>query len=350
VLLRGNGVKAFCAGGEVRSLVEACRAHPGEVPPLAAQFFAAEYRLDYSLHTYPKPLICWGHGYVLGGGMGLLQGASMRIVTPSSRLAMPEISIGLYPDVGASWFLSRLPGKLGLFLGLTGAHMNGRDAIDLDLADRFLLEEQQELIEGLLQLNWQEQTDAAQQSAQGLATGSRRADARGPVVAAPPADRRTARCQRRHLRLESHQPARDSNDPLIAAPQNLSEGSPLTAHLVWEQILRARYLSLAEVFQMEYTLSLNCCRHPEFSEGVRARLIDKDQKPHWHWPDINNVPEAVVEAHFHKVWEGRHPLADLSQYYWQLPAIAPLVACRGRTLTDLIKPNYSTRKTLLFPQ
>ena len=124
VLLRGNGAKAFCAGGEVRSLVEACRAHPGEVPPLAAQFFAAEYRLDFNLHTYPKPLLCWGHGYVLGGGMGLLQGASTRIVTPSSRLAMPEISIGLYPDVGASWFLSRLPGKLGLFLGLTGAHMN----------------------------------------------------------------------------------------------------------------------------------------------------------------------------------------------------------------------------------
>lgn len=71
VLLRGNGAKAFCAGGEVRSLVEACRAHPGEVPPLAAQFFAAEYRLDFNLHTYPKPLLCWGHGYVLGGGMGL---------------------------------------------------------------------------------------------------------------------------------------------------------------------------------------------------------------------------------------------------------------------------------------
>src|SRR5690606_15327418 len=123
------------------------------------RFFAAEYRLDYRLHTYPKPLICWGHGYVLGGGMGLLQGASVRIVTPSSRLAMPEISIGLYPDVGASWFLSRLPGKLGLFLGLSGSHINGHDALDLDLADRFLLDEQQdELIDGLQQLNWQEQT------------------------------------------------------------------------------------------------------------------------------------------------------------------------------------------------
>lgn len=138
VLLRGTGPKAFCAGGEVRSLAEACRHHPGEVPPLAAHFFAAEYRLDYRLHTYPKPLLCWGHGHVLGGGMGLLQGSSVRIVTPSSRLAMPEISIGLYPDVGASWFLARLPGKLGLFLGLTGAPINARDALDLGLADRLL--------------------------------------------------------------------------------------------------------------------------------------------------------------------------------------------------------------------
>ncbi|WP_148058776.1 enoyl-CoA hydratase/isomerase family protein, partial [Pseudomonas protegens] len=123
VLLRGNGAKAFCAGGEVRSLSQACLAHPGAVPPLAGHFFAPEYRLDYRLHTYPKPLICCGHGYVRGGGMGLLQGAGLRIVTPSSRLAMPEISIGLYPDVGASWFLSRMHGKLGLFLCLTGAHM-----------------------------------------------------------------------------------------------------------------------------------------------------------------------------------------------------------------------------------
>ena len=317
VLLRGNGAKAFCAGGEVRSLVEACRAHPGEVPPLAAQFFAAEYRLDFSLHTYPKPLICWGHGYVLGGGMGLLQGASIRIVTPSSRLAMPEISIGLYPDVGASWFLSHLPGKLGLFLGLTGAHMNARDAIDLDLADRFLLDEQQEaLIEGLLQLNWQEQTPRQLNSL--LKALQQQAVAKMPEAQWLPRRQRIDElldvsdvgCAWKAIST-----LRDHSDLLLSrAARTLSEGSPLTAHLVWEQIIRARHMSLAQVFQMEYTLSLNCCRHPEFSEGVRARLIDKDQKPHWHWPDINNVPKAVVEAHFHKVWEGRHPLADLSEY------------------------------------
>ncbi|KAF0863393.1 enoyl-CoA hydratase/isomerase family protein [Pseudomonas sp. LD120] len=317
VLLRGNGAKAFCAGGEVRSLAQACLDHPGEVPALAGHFFAAEYRLDYRLHTYPKPLICWGHGYVLGGGMGLLQGANIRIVTPSSRLAMPEISIGLYPDVGASWFLSRMPGKLGLFLGLTGAHMNGRDALDLNLADRFLLDEQQEaLIEGLLQLNWQEQTPRQLNSL--LKALQQEALEQMPEAQWLP--RRQQIDQWLDVSDVSSawraiSPLRSHADPLYSrAAKTLSEGCPLTAHLLWEQIRRARYLSLAEVFQMEYTLSLNCCRHPEFAEGVRARLIDKDQQPHWHWADINSVPEAVVEAHFHKAWEGRHPLADLTDY------------------------------------
>ncbi|MDE1165150.1 MAG: enoyl-CoA hydratase/isomerase family protein [Pseudomonas sp.] len=317
VLLRGNGSKSFCAGGDVRSLVEACRAHPGEVPPLAAAFFAAEYRLDYQLHTYAKPLICWGHGYVLGGGMGLLQGANIRIVTPSSRLAMPEISIGLYPDVGASWFLARLPGKLGLFLGLTGAHINARDALDLDLADRFMRDDQQEaLIDGLLQLNWQEQTP--------MQLNSLLKALQQEAIADLPEPQWLPRRQQIDSLLDVSDVAcawraishlRGHADPLLSrAAHTLSEGCPLTAHLVWEQIHRAKLLSLAQVLQMEYSMSLNCCRHPEFSEGVRARLIDKDQKPHWHWPDVSHIPSAVIEAHFSKAWEGRHPLADLLQY------------------------------------
>jgi len=317
VLLRGNGEKAFCAGGDVRALVEAARGKPGKVPPLAAQFFAAEYRLDYALHTYPKPLICWGHGYVLGGGMGLLQGAGIRVVTPSSRLAMPEINIGLYPDVGASWFLSRLPGKLGLFLGLTGSHINGRDALDLDLADRFLLDgQQEEMIDRLLQLNWQEQT-AVQLNSLFKALEQEALDQRPEPQWLPRRqqidellDVADIACAWTALKRQLH-----SSDALVAkAAKTLSEGCPMTAHLVWEQIQRARHLSLAEVFQMEYTMSLNCCRHPEFAEGVRARLIDKDHTPHWHWQDIAKIPLAVVDAHFEKAWEGRHPLADLSGY------------------------------------
>lgn len=314
VLLRGAGTKAFCAGGDVRSLMQACRDQPGTVPTLAANFFEAEYRLDYRLHTYPKPVLCWGHGHVLGGGMGLLQGANVRIVTPSSRLAMPEISIGLYPDVGASWFLARLPGKLGLFLGMTGVGLNARDALDLGLADRLLGDNQQkELIDDLLQLNWQEQTALQLNSL--LKAQEHRAQAEMPQAQWLP------RRQQIDALLDVADPVcawraiatlRGHDDPLLAkAAQTMLEGCPLTAHLVWQQIQRARYLSLAQVFQMEYSMSLNCCRHPEFAEGVRARLVDKDQQPRWHWADIAKVPAAVVNAHFSKVWEGRHPLADL---------------------------------------
>ncbi|WP_285961054.1 enoyl-CoA hydratase/isomerase family protein [Pseudomonas tohonis] len=314
VLLRGNGPRAFCAGGDVRKLVEACREHPGEVPPLAARFFADEYRLDHRIHTYPKPLICWAHGHVLGGGMGLMQGASIRIVTPSSRLGMPEINIGLYPDVGGSWFLARLPGRLGLFLGLTASAINARDALDLDLADRFLLDDQQAaLLDGLVQLNWREQPGAQLTSLlQSLEHQARdqlpaaqwlprraRIDALLDVADLPTAWKAITALQH------------DDDALLARAAKTLDGGCPLTAHLVWEQIRRARYLSLGDVFRMEYAMSLNCCRHPEFPEGVRARLIDKDNAPRWHWPDVAAIPHAVIEAHFAPVWDGPHPLAAL---------------------------------------
>ncbi|GIZ13460.1 enoyl-CoA hydratase/isomerase family protein [Pseudomonas sp. NCCP-436] len=314
VLLRGNGQKAFCAGGDVVQLVNQCREHPGEVPSLARRFFAEEYRLDYRIHTYPKPFICWGHGHVLGGGMCLMQGAAIRIVTPSSRLGMPEINIGLYPDVGGSWFLARLPGRLGLFLGLTAAGINARDALDLNLADRFLRDDQQEaLLVGLIQLNWREQATAQLHSL--LRALEQQALAELPAAQwLPRRERIDTLLDVADLpaAVQTLSALQEDNDTLLArAAKTLAGGCPLTAHLVWEQIRRARNLSLTEVFRMEYAMSLNCCRHPEFPEGVRARLIDKDQKPHWHWPDVATIPRAVVEAHFTPAWAGEHPLADL---------------------------------------
>jgi enoyl-CoA hydratase/carnithine racemase len=315
VVLRGNGEKAFCAGGDIRQLALQCREQPGQIPALAWQFFADEYRLDHRLHTYTKPLICWGHGYVMGGGMGMLQGASVRIVTPTSRLAMPEISIGLYPDAGGSWFLSRLPGKMGLFFGLTGAQLNASDAIELNLADRFLLDEQQDaLLDGLQQLNWREQPQLqlnsllkalAQQAQTQLPTAQwqarrRQIDALLDVSDLPSAWQAISGLQN------------DQDQLLASAARSMSSGCPLTAYLVWEQIHRAKHLSLAQVFQMEYSISLNCCRHPEFAEGVRARLLDKDQTPHWHWPDVHAISPAEIAAHFQPPWDGEHPLADLN--------------------------------------
>src|SRR6201996_1647517 len=128
---------------------------PGTVPAGAARFFEHEYRLDYRIHTYPKPVLCWGHGIVMGGGIGLLAGASHRVLTPKTRLAMPEITIGLYPDVGGSWFLGRAPGRLGLFLALTGAPLNASDACFAGLGD-FVLnhEDHGRVLKGLEAGEW----------------------------------------------------------------------------------------------------------------------------------------------------------------------------------------------------
>ncbi|MCQ4327531.1 enoyl-CoA hydratase/isomerase family protein [Stutzerimonas stutzeri] len=314
VLLRGHGPKAFCAGGDVRRLAEACRKTPGTVPSLAERFFADEYRLVHLLHAYPKPLLCWGHGYVMGGGMGLLQGAAIRIVTPDSRLAMPEVAIGLYPDVGASWFLPRLPGKLGLFIGLTGIQANARDALDLGLADRCLATQQQPaLIEGLAQINWQEQ--AASQLNSLL-----RALANQAVEQLPPAQLLPRRSRIDSLLDVAELPhawhavtalAGDADALFAQAATRLAGGSALSAHLLWQQLQRGRRLSLPQALRMEYAMSLNCCRHPEFAEGVRAYLLDRDGLPHWHWRDVQSVPPAVVAAHFEPTWEGTHPLIDL---------------------------------------
>lgn len=314
VVLRGNGAKAFCAGGDVVQLVKQCHEQPGEIPTLARRFFADEYRLDHRIHSYPKPLICWAHGHVLGGGMGLMQGAGIRIVTPSSRLGMPEINIGLYPDVGGSWFLARLPGRLGLFLGLTAASINARDALDLNLADRFLRDDQQgALIDGLVQLNWRDQPNAQLHSL----LHALESEARSELPTAQWLPRRERIDELLDVAdlpaaVQAISALQQDDDALLArAAKTLAHGCPLTAHLVWQQIRRARHLSLAEVFRMEYAMSLNCCRHPEFPEGVRARLIDKDQTPHWHWPDVTAIPSAVIDAHFDPAWDGEHPLADL---------------------------------------
>lgn len=316
VVLRGNGTRAFCAGGDVRQLAEACRARPGEVPALARRFFADEYRLLHRLHHYRKPLLCWGHGYVMGGGLGLLQSANQRIVTPSSRLAMPEIGIGLYPDVGASWFLARLPGRLGLFAGLGACQLNARDALDLGLADRCLLDEQQPaLLHGLAQLNWAEQADSQLHSL--LQALENEALPQLPAAQLLPRRERIDRLlDVADLPAAWHSLSALANDsdPLLArAAATLRGGCPVTAHLLWEQLQRARRLSLADVLRMEYAMSLNCCRHPEFAEGVRARLIDKDNRPRWHWPDVATLPAALIEAHFAPTWEGEHPLADLAE-------------------------------------
>lgn len=145
-------------------MYHAMRDQPGELVDEVADFFSQEYRLDHTIHCYPKPFVVWGDGIVMGGGMGLMNGASQRIVTERSLLAMPEISIGLYPDVGATHFLNQMPKGCGLFLGLTGAQMNASDALFLNLADHFVASESKDkVMDALAEIQWGETPSLNQQ-------------------------------------------------------------------------------------------------------------------------------------------------------------------------------------------
>jgi len=316
VLLDATGDKAFCAGGDVLGLYRAIRATPpGEVPADAAAFFAREYRLDYRIHRYPKPLLCWGHGIVMGGGIGLFAGASHRVATPRTRMAMPEIGIGLYPDVGGSWVLPRLPGRAGLFLALTGASLNAADARFAGLADAVLPHERHAaLLEAVAAASWQgeREADAARLShlLEALASG----------VELPPSPLRAhaGRIEAAigHDRLEDLAPrlahlASDADPWLAQAGQAFVKGSPTSAALGFEMQRRARHLSLADVFRLEWQASVGCCMHADFAEGVRALLVDKDRNPRWQRATLAEVTPALIEAHLHPRFDV-HPLADLA--------------------------------------
>lgn len=318
VLLRGAGDKAFCAGGDVRALREALLADEQYPNPVAEDFFSREYALDYRIHSYSKPLLVWGNGIVMGGGLGLMAGASHRIATASTRIAMPEITIGLYPDVAGSWFLQRMPARAGLFLGLTGAPLNARDALLCNLADHILPQQAwPQLLQQLTTLPWQH--NAAANHA--LTTACL-----GELEAGNPDELADSQVGRNLAQIHTllnkgslaafDRALRDTafEDPwLAAAAKSYLAGSPMSAAVTWEIFRRARHLSLAEALRMELALSLNFCSGPEFREGVRALLIDKDRKPQWHWPRLADIDHAAVSQHFSQPWRPQdHPLAALA--------------------------------------
>lgn len=160
LVLKGAGDKAFCAGGDIRKLYDSMSSSVPLPNPYATEFFGHEYRLYRQMHFYPKPLILWGDGIIMGGGMGLMAGCSHRLVTERTRFAMPEVTIGLFPDASGSWFLQRMPAKTGLFLGLTGAMCNGSDALLANLAEYAVASSDYDaVIQRLKQSNWQGAAD-----------------------------------------------------------------------------------------------------------------------------------------------------------------------------------------------
>lgn len=311
IVLDSAGEKAFCAGGDVVNLYKSMTGDGAASFP--EEFFTREYTLDYTIHTYPKPIICWGSGIVMGGGMGLMNGCSHRIVTETSHMAMPEVTIGLYPDVGGSWFLNHMPGRTGLFLGLTGNPMFAADALFLGLADRFIaVEMRAAMMERLQAESWSGSADAAVNRV-----------LRDLEEESQPQFKSESPIQEHYdfiQQITDQDSVEEIVDALLAVESEdkwinrskkaISHGSPLAVNLIQKQLEVTKHMSLKEVFCAEMILSVQSCKHREFPEGVRALLVDKDGKPDWTFKTLAEVDQAKVDEFFVSPWE-TNPLQGL---------------------------------------
>ena len=309
VAIRGSNKEgpfgAFCAGGDIRFLHQA----GSQGNPQVEDFFTEEYALNHLIHHYPKPYIAFMDGIVMGGGMGISQGASLRVVTERTRMAMPETAIGMFPDVGGGYFLSRCPGHVGEWLALTGDTIGAGDAVASGLADGCVPAPAQEAL-------WQalgQQHFADSEQVQKLVASK--------FIAAGE-DRLCARAEIDHYfalpSVAAIVNALEASDSpwAQATATTLRKRSPLMLHVVLEQVRRARGMSLADDLRMERDMVRHCFHlrpgQSETLEGIRALAVDKDHTPRWQPARIEEVSDAMVAAFFDSPWPAyAHPLASL---------------------------------------
>jgi enoyl-CoA hydratase/carnithine racemase len=317
VWLEGMGDKGFCAGGDVRSLYTSLKdksSTPADVTAGLKQFFRAEYSLDAYIYEFPKPIVVWADGIVMGGGVGLMMGASHRVVTERSTLAMPEISIGLFPDCGATWFLNRVDPKLSRFLGMTGCRLKASDALIAKWADHIIFSDQKDaVLAEILKTKWvidpdgdtSEQEDQltallnrhnAMKATRGVASAlpseiNQCADWIGEVFSAPSLEELFAR-------LEG---SKTNSNFADEAKNNLLKGCPTSAIIAFEQVRRFRKITLRQAFKMENELAVWMASRPDFAEGIRSTLIDRDRHPKWNPASINSKLKADVASYLQTI-------------------------------------------------
>ena len=301
---------AFCAGGDIRFFHQAALAGNLELE----DFFTEEYSLNHLIHHYPKPTVAFMDGIVMGGGMGLSQGMTLRVVTERTKMAMPETQIGLFPDVGGGYFLSRCPGHIGEWLGLTGELVTPNDAVVFGLADAVV--DSQNLpglwqslgslgtvdkatLQNLVSLNSVAVKNHLER-ARSLIDPIFSKDSLSEIISA--------------LQADSSAWARETLS-------GLRHKSPLMLHVTLEQIRRARGNTLACDLRMERDMVHRCFnpRHlgklpaqSETVEGIRAQAIDKDRTPRWSPPTLEEITPEMVAPFFESPWTAEtHPLKAL---------------------------------------
>ncbi len=295
---------AFCAGGDIRFFHQAALA--GD--PQLEDFFTEEYALNHLIHVYSKPYVAFMDGIVMGGGMGLCQGAAIRIVTERTQMAMPETGIGLFPDVGGGYFLSRCPGSVGEYLALTGRVIGGADAVAVGLADVLVPS-------GDMPAMWARltsgQVDLASPSDSWFATN---------YVAASAISIRAGGQIDHYFALPNVtailQALEGTTDAwALETAALLRKRSPMMLHVVLRQIRRARPMNLADNLRMERGLVRHCFHARSASEtveGIRALAIDKDHAPQWNPARVEDVTDEMVEPFFTSPWPAHaHPLRSL---------------------------------------
>lgn len=281
VLVHGAGERGLCAGGDIvaiyRDMLDGGDA--------TAEFWAEEYRLNALISGYPKPYVAFMDGLVLGGGVGISAHGSVRIVTERTRMGMPETTIGFVPDVGGTLLLSRSPGESGTHAALTGAHLSGADALFLGLADHFVPSARlAELAEAL-------QSEAAEDAV------ARFAEEAPPSVLAAQQEWIDA-CYSSDDAGEIVRRLRAVGGEAADAADTIEAKSPTAVKVALESLRRVRGLGLEEALEQEYRVGLRFLAGPDFREGIRAQVVDKDRNPHWRPATLAEVSRGDVESYF----------------------------------------------------
>ncbi|WP_374359522.1 enoyl-CoA hydratase/isomerase family protein [Pseudoduganella danionis] len=310
VVIRSTSEKALCAGGDIRFFYDVGRDTPQAGSALLEDFFTEEYALNHLIHFYPKPYIALMDGVVMGGGMGVAQGGPecrIRIVTERTKMAMPEVNIGLFPDVGGSYFLSHAPGQLGNYLGVTGVTINAADALYAGLADHFVPSAELPALLALLDTTAGKQLRAAitgfAAPFQNSAGESQLAQQRAAI------DRHFAAGSVAAITASLQQ---DDSAFAQKTLQIMATRSPLMMCVTHELIKRGAALNVADCLRMERALVRRNFEHGEVIEGVRALVIDKDNAPQWRPATLAEVSDEQVQQMFAPVWPAyAHPLRHL---------------------------------------
>lgn len=289
VVIQGAGEKAFCAGGDVKTLAQ----NSPEDHHKATEFFATEYVMNSRIHHFPKPYIALLDGITMGGGVGVSVHGSHRIITERCLFAMPESAIGLIPDVGGSYFMPRLPGKLGMYLGLTGARLKGADILYAGIGTSYMTSDRIEaFVAALAEAEIKDATDVDRVIADFAADpGAAPLDEFRDLIDAAFGEQSIEDIMD-HLDAIDHEWAGK-------ALSKLKKMSPVSMKVIIEQISRGATLEFNDAMKMEYGIVSHIVSYQsDFYEGVRAVLIDRDQNPVWNPATVDDVTDHMVAAHF----------------------------------------------------